>query len=65
MTYLYLKNERNIRESGLVSIFLYNKQNYNINTRRLQNQEDINKCENFTRIATITYTLLILYSRAA
>ena len=62
VTCLHLESKKDIRESSQISAFFHDKQNYNIDAERLQNQEDINKCRNSARVAAVAHTLLVLCS---
>ena len=65
VSYLYAESKENINKNNQLNILLHDKSDHYSSASELQNQEDINKHRNITKIVFVIYFLSLLCDRAA
>ena len=61
----HAESKKNINKNDQLSTFFHDRLNHHSSASRLQNQKNINKCENIIKIVSVIYFLFFLHSRAA
>ena len=61
----HVKSKKNISKNDQLNILFHDRSDHHSSASRLQNQENINKYENITKIISVIYSLFFLCDEAA